>query len=208
METQIYIADLAAYNAGFLRGEWIDANQSYEDLSAAVANMLLESPKSNIPCTVCNSCGHINHYATLSEHKNVSLASINGWIDTNAQTCHTCDSNDLRQTVTAEEFAIHDTDGIEVGEYSSLEAVAELAEQLAEHGEAYQSYIEWIGSEYATPEGFEESFQGEYDSEDSFAENYASDTGMDTENYFDWAQFTYDLFMDFYFVDGFVFCNH
>ena len=59
METQIYIADLAAYNAGFLRGKWIDANQTPDELSDEVYNMLLESPESNIPCTVCNECGHI-----------------------------------------------------------------------------------------------------------------------------------------------------
>jgi len=43
MDTQIYIADLAAYNAGRLRGRWIDANQTPDELSGAVKSMLLES---------------------------------------------------------------------------------------------------------------------------------------------------------------------
>ena len=31
---EIYVADLAAYNAGKLRGEWIDANQDESDIQA------------------------------------------------------------------------------------------------------------------------------------------------------------------------------
>lgn len=207
MNTQIYIADLAAYNAGRLRGRWIDANQTPDELSDAVKNMLLESPESNIPCTVCNDCGHIEHYAMLPHKKGLSLALVNGWTDHNANTCDYCGSSDLRQTVTAEEFAIHDTDGIDVEEYTSLETVSELAEQLANNGDAYQAYIELVGSEYATAEGFENQYMGEADSEESFAYQYADDCGMETSNYFNWDQFTYELFMDYSFINGHVFCS-
>ena len=31
---RIYVADLAAYNAGYLHGVWIDASQDLEDIQA------------------------------------------------------------------------------------------------------------------------------------------------------------------------------
>ena len=207
MDTQIYIADLAAYNAGYLRGRWIDANQTAEELNNEVFRMLLESPASNIPCTVCNDCGHIEHYAMISKLQGRLLSDINNWDNPNKTNCSNCASDDLRQTVTAEEFAIHDTEGLDVNEYTSLETVSELAIQLAEHGEAWNAYISYRGADYATQSDFEECYQGEADSEESFAEEYADSCGMETSNYFDWKQFTYELFMDYAFIDGHVFCN-
>ncbi len=41
---QIYVACVAAYSAGRLRGEWIDAAQDPEALSAAIQAMLRASP--------------------------------------------------------------------------------------------------------------------------------------------------------------------
>jgi antirestriction protein len=42
---RIYVACLAAYNAGRLHGCWIDADQSAEDISAEVQTMLAASPE-------------------------------------------------------------------------------------------------------------------------------------------------------------------
>ena len=42
---KIYVADLAAYNAGTLHGCWIDANQPAEELHQAIQAMLSESPE-------------------------------------------------------------------------------------------------------------------------------------------------------------------
>ncbi len=42
---RIYVGDLAAYNAGILHGTWIDADQSPEDIQAAVNDMLAASPE-------------------------------------------------------------------------------------------------------------------------------------------------------------------
>lgn len=44
-ERRIYVACLAAYNAGTLHGEWIDADQDAEDIHAAVQEMLKRSPE-------------------------------------------------------------------------------------------------------------------------------------------------------------------
>jgi antirestriction protein len=42
---RIYVACLAAYNNGRLHGDWIDADQSADDLHAAVQRMLVASPE-------------------------------------------------------------------------------------------------------------------------------------------------------------------
>lgn len=45
METpSIYVADLAAYNNGFLHGVWVDATQEMDDIWQAVQDMLKKSP--------------------------------------------------------------------------------------------------------------------------------------------------------------------
>ena len=41
----IYVASLSDYNAGRLHGAWIDADQSAEDLQAAISEMLAASPE-------------------------------------------------------------------------------------------------------------------------------------------------------------------
>src|SRR5688572_9380760 len=43
-EIRIYVADLAAYNAGHLHGVWIDATQDVEDIQAQIDAMLKSSP--------------------------------------------------------------------------------------------------------------------------------------------------------------------
>jgi len=44
---RIYVACLAAYNGGTLHGEWIDADQSADDIGEAIKQMLSRSPE---PC--------------------------------------------------------------------------------------------------------------------------------------------------------------
>lgn len=43
-EPQIYVADLAAYNAGHLHGTWIDATLELDDIQEKIATMLAQSP--------------------------------------------------------------------------------------------------------------------------------------------------------------------
>ncbi|MDN5536117.1 antirestriction protein ArdA, partial [Comamonas sp.] len=43
-EIRIYVADLAAYNAGYLHGVWIDATLELDDIQAQVDYMLAASP--------------------------------------------------------------------------------------------------------------------------------------------------------------------
>lgn len=43
-DINIYVADLAAYNAGHLHGVWIDATQDVEDIFEEIKAMLADSP--------------------------------------------------------------------------------------------------------------------------------------------------------------------
>ncbi|MGH8333226.1 MAG: antirestriction protein ArdA, partial [Pseudomonas sp.] len=43
-EPRIYVADLAAYNSGFLHGVWIDAAQDVDDIQEQINSMLASSP--------------------------------------------------------------------------------------------------------------------------------------------------------------------
>lgn len=44
LNPKIYVACLAAYNNGYLHGEWIDAHQDVDDLYAAIKKILVSSP--------------------------------------------------------------------------------------------------------------------------------------------------------------------
>ena len=109
----------------------------------------------------------------------------------------------------AEEWAIHDYEGFEglnISEYESIEDVARFARLIEEHGEAYAAYAGHIGTDYATEEGFQEAYQGEWDSEEAFGQNLADETMEIPENlqfYMDYEKFTRDLFIgDYFSVDG------
>ena len=75
---------------------------------------------------------------------------------------------------------------------------------------AKQAFIEWYGEWNA--DVFEESYQGEYDSELAFAEQLVDDLGYleqmpeQLQFYFDYEKFSRDLFInDYWFEDGHVF---
>jgi antirestriction protein len=110
----------------------------------------------------------------------------------------------------AEEWAIHDHEGfcgIRLSEYEDIERVAELAQLLSEHGEAFAAYINNVGTSYASSEEFEESYQGCWASEEDFAYQQWEDCGqLDAlkkaginESYIDWERVARDLFIDDYY---------
>jgi antirestriction protein len=105
----------------------------------------------------------------------------------------------------SEEFAIHDHEGAFglIEEYSPLSYVAQLAEMIAEHGEAYALYAKNLGgSELPSGEDFQEHYQGEFEHEEAFAESFAAATGLfDTcpqtvVNHFDMQSYAGELFQD------------
>lgn len=111
--------------------------------------------------------------------------------------------------VGAEEWAIHDYEGfmsLQLSESEDITKVAEMAAMIEEHGEAWAVYAEYEGIEYATFERFEEAYAGEWDSEEDFAENLASETmeiPKHLECYIDYEKLARDLFINDYFsADG------
>jgi antirestriction protein len=164
VESRIYVACLASYNAGRLHGEWIDLdNKSEDDVHAEIQAMLKASKETD-----------------------------------------------------AEEYAIHDYElPFKISEYEGIDTILEQLEKIAEHGEAWQAYCEYFGKDYATESDFRDRYQGEWSSEQAFAENIADDTilcEVDNETvkrYFDYESFSRDLFLDGYtFVNGHVFTTY
>jgi antirestriction protein len=105
----------------------------------------------------------------------------------------------------AEEWAIHDYEGFEgirLDEYESIGKVAELAKLIQEHGEAFAAYAGYVGLDYATAEGFEEAYSGEWGSEEEFAEDLMRECHEIPEHlefYIDYEKFARDLFINDYF---------
>lgn len=191
LNPRVYVACLASYNAGTLHGRWIDADQDADDIASEVAAMLRESPYPNvlIPCVDCYGTGKIvNHAAdTITD-------------------CVTCKASG--QVQSAEEWTVHDYDDFGdlaemLGETSDVNAIAFHGQQLAEHGEAWIAYVSRVGSHYATAEDFTDSYRGEWDSEQAFAEELLEDMGELKDDslasrYFDYEAFTRDVFLGDY----------
>ena len=135
------------------------------------------------------------------------------WIDANqsAEAIHAQIQDMLGSSPTlgAEEWAIHDYEGFEglrLSEYEDIAKVSEIAGFIQEYGEAWALYADHVGLEYATKEGFEEAYSGEWDSEANFAEELAWDTMEIPKHlgfYIDFGKFARDLFINDYFsADG------
>ena len=139
---RIYVACLAAYNAGTLHGEWIDCEEKDADeIREAIAGVLKTSPEPN-----------------------------------------------------AEEWAVHDHEGwhgLINSEWPETEKLAEWAELIAEHGEAFAMYGGHIGSDYATAEGFEDAYRGKWDSFQDYVEQTCEEIGY-LENVPEHIQFHID----------------
>ena len=117
----------------------------------------------------------------------------------------------------AEEWAIHDFDfhGVHIGEHDDIERVAAIGALIEEHGAAFAAYADNVGIDYATADGFQDAYCGEWDSERHYAEESFDDLYDIPDHlasYIDYDAIARDWFMgDFYSVDGdcgvFVFRN-
>lgn len=92
-----------------------------------------------------------------------------------------------------------------------------LAEKWAEEGsygaEVYQAYIDNVGEEYATMEACEEAYQGEYRSDEDFAQELAEQLGSIDKNVswpytcIDWEWAARELMYDYFESNGYYFRN-
>jgi antirestriction protein len=117
----------------------------------------------------------------------------------------------------AEEWAIHDYDGIKCEEYDSFEDIAEqvaILEQLSvDELDAYPLFVANYG--VTDLEKFEDAYQGKWDSELEYCYDYVDAIGLLSEmpehlhGYFDYDSYARDLFMtDYTFINGHVFNDY
>lgn len=102
-----------------------------------------------------------------------------------------------------EEWEIADYDGFYGLSPTSLERVIEVAEAIDTHGEPYAIYAQYVGETYATESGFEESYQGAWESflefaTDLFDDCYVQDIPENLRFYVDYELFARDLEMDYF----------
>jgi antirestriction protein len=193
---RIYVASLADYNAGNLHGRWIDADQDEDTIHAEIAEMLRESKHPNVmvACPECEGAGQI----------------LDGGEGPGSSVCTVC--NGTGKVPSAEEYAIHDHEGfegIEIGEFADLEKVSMHARMLSEHDGAWAAYVGVVGEHYATEEGFQDAYRGEWKSPEDYAEETYSDiygrevTEGPLWNYIDWERIARDMgFEGIHFVPG------
>lgn len=104
----------------------------------------------------------------------------------------------------AEEWAAHDWEGLDFGEYPSLEEVADYVETMVELDDheqaAFLAFTDNMGPhDGASLEHFREAFIGEYNSVEDYAQQYIDDVGLLSDvpdhiaRYFDIAAFARDL---------------
>jgi len=72
-DIRIYVADLAAYNAGHLHGAWIDATLDVSDIQDQVNTMLKSSPVTNAEEYAIHDYEGFDGYS-LSEHAGLETA--------------------------------------------------------------------------------------------------------------------------------------
>lgn len=105
----------------------------------------------------------------------------------------------------AEEWAIHafeDFGSLSLSEYTDVESVAEIASFIREHGELGAELYVYFGEDLETAKRcMDEAYCGEYDSEEDYAEQIASEIYEipdHLEYYIDYERMARDLFINDY----------
>jgi antirestriction protein len=128
------------------------------------------------------------YVASLSDYNNGILHG--GWIDADPDPEVMQDGIDQmlarsptarRYDEVAEEWAIHDYEGfgpLRLGEYQALSTIAQLAAGMAEHGQAFAAWADYVGlTEQEQLDRFDELYRGEWDDADDYAEEMLDDLG-------------------------------
>jgi antirestriction protein len=108
----------------------------------------------------------------------------------------------MNEIEACEEWAIHSYEGfkgVAISEHEGIDRVVEIAQALAEHGEAMAAFLEHYSFEDI--DDFEERYQGSYESERAFTEEHYSElidkveeAGLDAI-YIDFETLARDLFI-------------
>ena len=103
----------------------------------------------------------------------------------------------------AEEWAVHDTDGLPyLGEWPDLNQLAQIAQGIEECGDAYRAYLECFDADTTSIEDFHERYLGEYRGREDFAADWLEQTGgladvpEHLQAYIDFDAYGRDLLID------------
>lgn len=138
-DINIYVADLAAYNAGTLHGVWIDATNDLEDIQEQVQAMLAASPEPDAEEYAIHDYEGFGGYA-LSEYEGLEAAHkiacfIDEFPDFGGELLNQFADLEEAQRAAEEDYC---------GCYRSLAAYAqELTEQTTEIPQALAYYINY-----------------------------------------------------------------
>ena len=117
------------------------------------------------------------------------------WINANQTTADL--HEDVQRMLTAspvpgaEEWAIHDYENFEgarIGEYTPLDAVAELAAGIVEHGAAFAAWADEQPTGEATSQAFEDAYLGSWPDPGAYGEHLLDDIGHPTDQLPDWIR--------------------
>jgi antirestriction protein len=94
-----------------------------------------------------------------------------------------------------------------------MSTLEELIEELPTYitEASFTAYVKLVGIEYATIEGFEDAFEGEFDSDIEFAQTSAENQGIDIStaswpfDCIDWDHAAHTLMFDYMSEDGYYF---
>ncbi len=151
---RFYAACLASYNNGVLHGRWIDASSDADEMQEEVSAMLRESRFPNVMVKCPNCEGRL-------------------------ELCTVCDGGS-REVPSAEEWAVHDYDGLpsSLGEYPGLDKIAAfvvLCEEYSMSGEDIAAIVSHFGSVEYPADELENKFMGVYESFRAYAEETADE---------------------------------
>jgi len=77
-----------------------------------------------------------------------------------------------------DEWAIHDSEYIDCSEHPDIPKLITVMQLFEEHGEGFREWYNYCGDQYDDPEeAWQDRYQGEYDSEKAFAEEWAEMCG-------------------------------
>lgn len=200
-EPRIYVACLASYNNGVLHGRWIDLDDR-EEVEAEIAEMLREStyPNVRVTCPTCDGDSAVRAAVELSRR---------GFAQAD------CDCGGTGTVPSAEEYAIHDYEGLPhwVGEHTGLDAIFEYLDEAQqchsdEERAAFDAWVSNLGGS-VTYARFQDDYRGTYTSAEAAAEEWYSEahyTAMEAmpdslRYHIDWEGVARSMQCDFTFLD-------
>lgn len=192
---RIYVACLAAYNAGTLHGRWIDVDD-VDEVWKGIAGILKDSPDPNILryAMECRDCGHFFDVGYDPAKK-----------------CADCDGTNLTVTdfyPSAEEWAIHDHEGFagyEVSEGEDIEKLVEFATLIEERGTVAGIAACYFGGIEEVESILDDRYAGEWSTPAEYAEEQMEgciDIPEHLANYIDWKAYARDMCLTELDADG------